>query len=75
MTCAEFVELVTAYLDGALDPDTVRVFEDHIALCDGCARYLGQIRRTVATLGTLPSESLSGAAQDTLLAAFRDWRR
>jgi anti-sigma factor RsiW len=74
VTCAEFVELVTAYLEGQLDPDTEQRFRGHMALCDGCERYLDQIRRTVATLGALPPESLSEPARDTLLAAFRDWR-
>ena len=37
--------------------------------------YLEQFRRTIASLGTLPAESLSGAARDRLLNAFRDWPR
>ena len=76
MTCAEFVELVTAYLEGALDRDTEQRFVEHIAICDGCDRYLQQIRETVAHLGRLPSEeSLSDEARDRLLAAFRSWPR
>ena len=74
MTCAEFVELVTAYLEGALDRDTEQRFVEHIAICDGCDRYLHQIRETVTQLGLLPTEdSLSGEARDRLLAAFRSW--
>jgi anti-sigma factor RsiW len=76
MTCAEFVELVTAYLEGALDRDTEQRFVEHMALCDGCDRYLQQIRETVAQLGQLPIEdSLSGEARDRLLEAFRSWTR
>ncbi len=76
MTCAEFVELVTAYLEGALDRDTEQRFVEHMALCDGCDRYLQQIRETVTQLGQLPSEdSLSGAARYRLLEAFRSWTR
>ena len=74
MTCEDFVELVTAYLEGQLDPDTEQRFLDHMALCAGCERYLDQIRRTVASLGALPPESLSDQACDALLTAFRDWR-
>jgi anti-sigma factor RsiW len=70
VTCAEFVELVTAYLEGALDRDTEQRFVEHIAICDGCDRYLQQIRETVSQLGRLPSE-----ARDRLLAAFRSWPR
>jgi anti-sigma factor RsiW len=74
VTCAEFVELVTAYLEGQLDAETAQRFVDHMALCAGCDRYVEQIRRTITALGTLPPESLSDQARDTLLAAFRDWR-
>jgi anti-sigma factor RsiW len=76
MTCAEFVELVTAYLEGALDPDTEQRFVEHIAICEGCDRYLHQMRETVTQLGLLPIEgSLSGEARDRMLDAFRSWER
>jgi anti-sigma factor RsiW len=75
MNCDEFVELVTAYLDGTLDTDTQRRFVDHLAACEGCDRYLDQIRHTVRTLATLPAQSLPAQARDRLLAAFRDWPR
>ena len=75
MNCDEFVELVTAYLDGTLDPDTERHFVAHLAECDGCDRYLDQIRHTVRSLASLPAQSLSGQARDRLLAAFRDFPR
>ena len=73
LNCDEFVELVTAYLDNALDGLTRRRFEAHLADCEGCERYLDQIRRTVAELGQLPTERLSDDARDGLLAAFRGW--
>jgi anti-sigma factor RsiW len=73
MNCDEFVELVTAYLEGGLDPVTERRFVEHLAECVGCDRYLGQIRATVAALGHLPAESLAPRARADLLSAFRDW--
>ena len=75
MTCQEFVELVTAFLDGTLDPDTEQRFIEHLALCPGCETYLEQFRQTINALGELPPESLSGKARDHLLAAFDDWHR
>ena len=75
MTCAEFVELVTAYLEGTLDAETGQRFVEHIAICDGCDRYLQQIRETVAQLGLLPTESLSDEARERLLSAFRAFPR
>ena len=36
MDCNELVELVTAYLDNALDEETRARFEAHLTECDGC---------------------------------------
>jgi predicted anti-sigma-YlaC factor YlaD len=75
LTCQEFVELVTDYLEGALDDDTVRRFEEHMDLCQGCETYLSQMKETASRLGEIPVESLSPETQETLLSAFRDFRR
>ena len=75
LTCQDFVELVTEYLEGALDEDTVRRFEEHLALCPGCETYLSQMKETALRLGEIPVESLSAETQATLLSAFRDVRR
>ena len=75
MTCAELVELVTAYLEGALDPDTEQRFVEHLALCDGCDLYVEQMRRTIAEVGEVEPESLSATTRDRLLDAFRTFPR
>ena len=75
MTCEGFVELVTAFLEGALDEATESDFVEHLAECPGCERYLDQFRTTIAELGELPPESLSGDTRDRLLDAFRNWPR
>ena len=75
LSCQELVELVTDYLEGALDEGTVRRFEEHLALCPGCETYLDQMRETAARLGTIPAETLTEEMQATLLSAFRDFRR
>lgn len=74
LSCRELVELVTEYLEGALDEADTRRFEAHIAKCDGCTRYLAQLRRTIRMTGTLRLDALSSEAEDTLLQAFRGWR-
>jgi anti-sigma factor RsiW len=75
LTCNEFVELVTAYLDGALEPDASAEFEEHLAECPGCGTYLDQMKETVQRLGEIPVDTLTPEAQDTLLTAFRDFPR
>jgi predicted anti-sigma-YlaC factor YlaD len=72
MDCVEFVELVTAHLDGVLDAETEQRVVDHLALCDGCTRYLEQIRETIRMLGELPPEEMPSDNRTTLFSAFRD---
>jgi anti-sigma factor RsiW len=72
LRCDEFVELVTAFLDDALDPQTRRRVVEHLALCEGCDRYLSQCRATIDRLGELPPDTLPPEARAALLRAFRD---
>jgi hypothetical protein len=75
LSCQELVELVTDYLEGALGAGDLRRFENHIARCDGCTRYLEQLRMTIRITGTITTEDLSPAAEEALLQAFRGWSR
>lgn len=72
--CNELVELVTDYLDGALDPDARARFDIHLSECEGCHNYLQQLRTTVVTLGKVDGGQLDPAFRERLLTAFRDWR-
>ena len=69
--CREFVEKVTSYLEGELSTAAEQDFVDHLALCDGCERYLEQMRLTTASLADLPADSISTDARSALLDAFR----
>lgn len=71
LACAELVELLTDYLEGALSPDEAGEVEAHLAQCPGCRRYLDQMRVTIAALGTVPIETLPEDALDVLLTEFR----
>jgi anti-sigma factor RsiW len=71
LACEEVVELVTDYLEGALDPVAVREVDAHLAHCPGCQTYLEQMRGTIAALGRVPVETLSERARADLIAAFR----
>lgn len=75
LTCQELVELVTDYLEGALEEQTTARFEQHLAMCDGCRAYLDQMKETASRLGEIPVETLPEEMQATLLDAFRDFRR
>ena len=73
VVCADWVELVTEYLEGSLDGPRADAAEAHLADCDLCVEYLAQMRLTVGELGRVPAERLSARARGELLEAFRDW--
>jgi anti-sigma factor RsiW len=70
--CRELVELVTAYLDGALSPEDEQQVVAHLPTCDGCSAYLAQIETTIDQLGQLTPEPLDETMAQTLLATYRD---
>jgi anti-sigma factor RsiW len=75
MTCQELVELITAYLERALDAPTTARLEAHLAECDYCRVYVAQMRQTIQTLAMLRhDDGASEAARSRALAQFRVWR-
>jgi anti-sigma factor RsiW len=73
ITCAQLVELVTEYFEGALSPELVERFEEHLVICDGCSTYVQQMRETIRLTGKLREEDLERTVADQLLNAFRTW--
>jgi anti-sigma factor RsiW len=73
ITCREIVELVTAYLEGALSERDRARFEAHVAGCDGCDNYLAQMRETIRITGTLTEDQVPEPMRVALLSAFQDW--
>jgi len=74
LTCEEVVELVTDYLEGALNEADRERFEEHLVVCGGCSNYLDQIRTTIELTGRVTLDDLNDETKAELLAAFRDWR-
>jgi predicted anti-sigma-YlaC factor YlaD len=75
LSCQELVELVTDYVEGAMPADLSERFDEHIARCKGCTRYLEQMRLTIQLTGRLTPEALTPEAERTLIEAFRSWIR
>jgi len=75
MTCQEFVELVTDYLEGALDRETEGRFALHATSCPGCEIYLDQFRETIRRVGRIEPETVDPVVLARLLGAFRDWKQ
>jgi predicted anti-sigma-YlaC factor YlaD len=84
VNCPEFVEVISAYLDGALEPVHEVLFVGHLRSCGDCTVCLEQFRVTVRVLAE--ASSLSGPSgpsgpatiaverREQLVAAFRTAR-
>jgi anti-sigma factor RsiW len=75
LTCQQIVEIVTDYLERALPPDEVTLFEEHMNFCSDCSWYLAQMRTAVDATGRIDEEDVPAEARDQLLSAFRNWKR
>jgi anti-sigma factor RsiW len=53
--CQQIVEFLSAYLEGDLDPNTMRHFDQHMADCPPCVRYVESFRQMIAFSGQIPA--------------------
>jgi anti-sigma factor RsiW len=72
LMCIQVVEMVTAYVEGDLDAEAARRFDEHLAVCPPCEVYVQQMRDVIEELGGVPVDQISDHARDDLLRAFRD---
>jgi len=49
-TCEEVLALLSDYLDGELPADALGSVEAHLSACEGCKKFGGQFKATVAAL-------------------------
>ena len=75
LACQELVEIVSDYLEGAVPVAERERFDAHLEVCEGCRRYLDQMRTTIRVVGTLTEDDLDPGAKDQLLRLFREWNR
>ncbi len=78
LRCVEFVEVVTAYLDGAVDEEQRRRIDSHLAGCAGCTAALDQFRTTINLSGHLTAADVAGVEpllRDRIEATVRLPRR
>jgi len=48
--CREVLDDLSEYLDGSLSPMRVAELQAHLAGCDRCARFGGEVSQTIAAL-------------------------
>ena len=70
VACLVFVELVTDYLDDALDPPRHAAMTAHLRTCPDCGEYLAQIRATISATGRLRAEAFDPRIMADLVTEF-----
>ena len=75
VSCQQLVELLTDYLEGALAPAVELALSTHLDGCEGCRRYLEQFNASIDATAELREDTVPADVRETLLAAFRTWRR
>jgi RNA polymerase sigma factor (sigma-70 family) len=75
LTCREIVDLVTNYLEGALEPSERLDFERHLVWCSWCRDYLDQMRTTIEVTGEPDLREPPSPLREQLIEGFRDWKR
>jgi anti-sigma factor RsiW len=74
LTCREFVEVLTDYLEHALDPCERAQVERHLVICRGCSNYVEQMRSTIDLLGRIETGDDGDPHSEKLLSIFREWQ-
>lgn len=74
VTCREFVEVLTDYLEGGLDAAQRADIERHVVICRGCSNYIEQMRSTIDLLGRIAAQAPPDEPATAALAVFRQWR-
>jgi anti-sigma factor RsiW len=78
IACKEFVELITAYLDGEVSDEVRAQVDAHLVTCDGCQNVLAQWRTIIALAGQLTEADVDNAdpiTRDRLMSTLRGLRR
>ena len=78
LRCAELVDSLTTYLDGAVDEAERRRIDSHLAGCAGCTAALDQLRTVIDLSGRLTAADVASVEpllRDRLEATLRLHRR
>ena len=77
MTCRDFLEFISTYLDGELPAPELAEFERHLSICPACVRYLASystvVKATQAALADSPMSPQDAPTDliEAILAAKR----
>lgn len=74
MSCAEFVEHATGYLEGTLSKREFKRLDAHLHVCEPCTVYLAQLRQTLDISKNIEPEPLPSHLKEDLANVFAQWK-
>ena len=72
--CRHVVEVLTDYFEDALPAEQRVVLEQHLLFCDGCARFVEQLRASMDLTGRLQEADVPAPVMDRLVELFSERR-
>jgi hypothetical protein len=72
ISCREFVEVATDFLEESMSPRELDLVEEHLVLCDWCRDHLAQLEATVSATRGLAGDAPPAPVLQTLVGAFRE---
>jgi len=73
LACVEVVELVTDWMEGALDDERRTELEEHLVICADCSTFARQLRLTRDALASVGTGDVPVALRERLLTAYSEW--
>lgn len=74
LSCAEFVEHASAYLEGTLSKREFKRLQAHLDACEPCNVYLQQLRHMLHLANNIEPEPLPSHVREDLANVFTQWR-
>ena len=70
--CEDYIERISAAIDGELSPQETARLEEHLAHCPACQALMGDLAALHAQLGALPPVEVPKNLKEDILAAVHD---
>jgi hypothetical protein len=74
LSCAEFVDHATGYLEGTLSKREHKRLASHLGHCGPCSTYLAQMRQTLDITHNIKPEPVPEHVKEDLARVFNEWR-
>jgi hypothetical protein len=74
LSCCEFVEHATGYLEGTLSKREFKRLQMHLEECEPCSIYLQQLRQTLQLTQSIAPEPLPSHLKEALANVFTQWK-